>query len=205
MRIIVLGGFLGSGKTTVLMQLARYITLLNGSPRVVILENEIGEVGVDDKLLAGSSFSVENVFSGCICCSGAADLVNGVKKIAEDYAPDWLLIESTGMALPSSVKETLRNSLGLSSAVVCIVDSSRWMRIRRVSPDFSVAQLKGTDMVILTKTDKADEDRLADALKDIRVNVETLDIRKVNALKPIDETIFRDMTAMAEMNTEPRK
>ena len=205
MRIIVLGGFLGSGKTTVLMQLARYITLLDGSPRVAILENEIGEVGVDDKLLAGAAFTVENVFSGCICCSGSVDLISGVKRISKEYAPEWLLIESTGMALPSSVKETLKNALGLSSAVVCIVDSNRWMRIRRASPDFSAAQLKGVDMVILTKTDKADEDRLADVLEDVRSNVDTSNIRKANALKPIDENIFQDFMAKAEKNPELRK
>ena len=130
MKIIVLGGFLGSGKTTLLMQLAKYITLQEGAPQVVILENEIGEVGVDNQLLAGASFSVENIFSGCICCSGAVDLVEGVRKIAADYHPDWLLIEATGMALPSAIRATLKDELGLNAAVLCVVDANRWLRIR---------------------------------------------------------------------------
>ena len=151
MKIVVLGGFLGSGKTTLLMQLAKYITQQVGAPQVVILENEIGEVGVDNQLLSGASFSVENIFSGCICCSGAVDLVEGVRKIAADYHPDWLLIEATGMALPSAIRATLKDELKLDAAVLCIVDANRWLRIRKASPDFSVAQLEKIDMASALK------------------------------------------------------
>ena len=63
MKTIILGGFLGSGKTTVLLQLARHITDKPDFPQVVILENEIGEVGVDNQVLEGAALSVENVFS----------------------------------------------------------------------------------------------------------------------------------------------
>ena len=88
MKIIILGGFLGSGKTTVLLQLAKYITSQPGKPQVVILENEIGEVGVDNQLLSGASFAVENIFSGCICCSGAVDLVEGEQSVAGGQHPE---------------------------------------------------------------------------------------------------------------------
>ena len=200
MKIIILGGFLGSGKTTVLMQLAKYITGLDGSPQVVILENEIGEVGVDDQLLAGASYTVENVFAGCICCSGAVDLVNGVKKIARDYDPDWLLIESTGMAVPSSVRTTLKDVLGLDSAVLCIVDANRWLRIRKASPDFAVRQLEKIDMVLLTKIDKTDAAGLAESEADVKANVKNTELYKVNALLPIGEEIFRTLAAKAAEN-----
>ena len=202
MKIIILGGFLGSGKTTVLMQLAKYITGLEGSPQVVILENEIGEVGVDDQLLAGASYTVENVFAGCICCSGAVDLVNGVQKIARDYDPDWLLIESTGMAVPSSVRTTLKDVLGMDSAVLCVVDANRWLRIRKASPEFAVRQLEKIDMVLLTKIDKTDTNGLADSEADVKANVKDTELYKVNALLPIDESIFRALAAKAEDNKD---
>ena len=202
MKIIILGGFLGSGKTTVLMQLAKFITLMEGSPQVVILENEIGEIGVDDQLLEGTSYTVENVFSGCICCTGTVDLVNGVKKIARDYDPDWLLIESTGMAVPESVRSTLKDILGLDSAVLCVVDAGRWLRIRRASPDFALKQLEKIDMVLLTKIDKTDASSLADAEADVRDKVGGSELYKVNALLPIDEGIFRTLAAKAAENRE---
>ena len=202
MKIIVLGGFLGSGKTRLLMQLARYITLQEGAPQVVILENEIGEVGVDNQLLAGASFSVENIFSGCICCSGAVDLVEGVRKIAADYHPDWLLIEATGMALPSAIRATLKDELGLSAAVLCVVDANRWLRIRKASPDFSAEQLKKIDMVVITKIDKVDAEKLAAAEADVRTNVKKTELYKVNALQPVDEAVFRALMARAKENGE---
>ncbi len=202
MKIIVLGGFLGSGKTTLLMQLAKYITLQEGAPQVVILENEIGEVGVDNQLLAGASFSVENIFSGCICCSGAVDLVEGVRKIAADYHPDWLLIEATGMALPSAIRATLKDELGLNAAVLCVVDANRWLRIRKASPDFSAEQLKKIDMVVITKIDKVDAEKLAAAEADVRANVKKTELYKVNALQPVDEAVFRALMARAKENGE---
>ena len=202
MKIIVLGGFLGSGKTTLLMQLAKYITLQESAPQVVILENEIGEVGVDNQLLAGAAFSVENIFSGCICCSGAVDLVEGVKKIAHDYHPDWLLIEATGMALPSSIRATLKDSLGLAAAVLCVVDANRWLRIRKASPDFSAEQLKKIDMVVITKIDKVDAEKLAAAEADVRANIKKTELYKVNALEPVDDAVFRALMARARENEE---
>ncbi len=202
MKIVVLGGFLGSGKTTLLMQLAKYITRQDGAPQVVILENEIGEVGVDNQLLSGASFSVENIFSGCICCSGAVDLVEGVRKIAADYHPDWLLIEATGMALPSAIRATLKDELKLDAAVLCVVDANRWLRIRKASPDFSVAQLEKIDMAIITKIDKVDAEKLAAAEADVKAHCKKTELHKVNALQPIDVAVFRALMARARENAE---
>ena len=70
MNLLILGGFLGSGKTTVLLQLAKYITgdhVKPGETKVAIIENEIGEQGIDDKILKSGNYSVENLFAGCAC------------------------------------------------------------------------------------------------------------------------------------------
>ena len=111
MKTIILGGFLGSGKTTVLLQLAKYITAKPDFPQVVILENEIGAVGVDNEILEGAALAVESVFSGCICCTGAVDLIDAVQTIESQYEPDWLIVEATGMAQPSSIQTNLKNIL----------------------------------------------------------------------------------------------
>ena len=196
MKIIILGGFLGSGKTTVLLQLAKYITKQPGEPRVVILENEIGEVGVDNQLLSGASFSVENIFSGCICCSGAVDLVEGVKKIAADYDPDWLLVEATGMALPSTIRETLSQHFDYSFAPLPIADESRWTRLLKVSPDFVTEQAGCADIVILTKVDKMKEP-LEAVLEDVKKHSNSAAVYPLCALDPIDVDIFAELLAKA--------
>ena len=197
MKIIIMGGFLGSGKTTVLLQLAKYIIMQPGSPSVVILENEIGEVGVDNQLLSGASFSVENIFSGCICCSGAVDLVEGVKKIARVYAPDWLLIEATGMALPSTIKETLSQHFSYDFATLSIADGSRWTRLLKVSPDFVDAQVSCADMVIVTKVDKL-KDGVDAVVADIKSHAKDAELFPLCALEPIDERIFAALLAKVQ-------
>ena len=194
MKIIILGGFLGSGKTTVLLQLAKYITKQPDHPQVVILENEIGEVGVDNQLLSGASFAVENIFSGCICCSGTVDLVEGVKRIASDYAPDWLLIEATGMALPSTIKETLSDNFDYGFTTLTVADASRWTRLLKVSPDFVDAQVGCADTVIATKIDKV-KGETAPVIEDIKSHSNGAALYPLCALEPIDEAIFAEVMA----------
>ena len=81
MKFLILGGFLGSGKTTLLMQLARYLTRGSqeeGPSQVMILENEVGNSGVDDKFLKNSGYQVQNLFGGCTCCTLGSELISSV-------------------------------------------------------------------------------------------------------------------------------
>ncbi|MBR5740305.1 MAG: cobalamin biosynthesis protein P47K [Firmicutes bacterium] len=197
MKTIILGGFLGSGKTTVLLQLARYITDRPDFPQVVILENEIGEVGVDNQILQGAALSVENVFSGCICCSGAVDLISAVQSISSLYDPDWLLIEATGMALPSAIEQTLRDVLGIDAAVLAVADASRWKKLIKVSPDFVTGQVGSADMVLLTKIDKLDADDLADVAAQVKRFSGNAEVFPVCALDPINTRLFGELMDFA--------
>jgi len=197
MKTIILGGFLGSGKTTVLLQLAKYITGMEGDPQVVILENEIGEVGVDNQMLGGSAMAVENVFNGCICCSGAVDLLEAVRTIKEQYSPDWLLVEATGVALPSSIHDKLLEAFGIKASILTVADASRWLRIKRVSPDFSVSQVEDADVVLLTKVDKLDADKLGPVEEDIKNCSKSAAIYPVCAIKPIETKYFDELMAFA--------
>ena len=198
MKIIVLGGFLGSGKTTVLLQLARRITGMPDFPQVVILENEIGEVGVDNEILEGAALSVESVFSGCICCSGAVDLVDAVRTIEAQYEPDWLLVEATGLAQPSSIRQNLKNYLGLDSVIFSIADASRWKKLMIAAPDFVKGQVNCADMVLLTKADKVDADELAETAAEVKANCGGAPVYPVCALDPINIKIFDSLMEMAE-------
>ena len=198
MKTMILGGFLGSGKTTVLLQLARYITAKPDFPQVVILENEIGEIGVDNQMLDGAALAVESVFSGCICCTGAVDLIDAVQMIESQYEPDWLITEATGMALPSSVKKKLKESFGLDAAVLTIVDASRWNKLLKASPEFVRGQLEDADIVLLTKMDKVDADELAKVFAAVRDAAKGAPVHPVCALDPINEKIFEELMSKAE-------
>ena len=198
MKTIILGGFLGSGKTTVLLQLAKYITGKPDFPQVVILENEIGEVGVDNEILEGAALAVESVFSGCICCTGAVDLIDAVQTIESQYEPDWLIVEATGMAQPSSIQTNLKNILGLDSVILAIADASRWSKLMIASPVFVRKQLESSGLVLLTKTDKTDADALAKAYGEVKECSGGAKVYPVCALDPISENIFEELMDKAE-------
>lgn len=107
---------MGSGKTTLLLSLARYLvdSSRSGSVyKVVILENEVGREGIDDKLLRGNGFNVENLFNGCACCTLAGELVSAAYEIEKEYAPDWLIVETTGLAYPGLIQDNLSAGIGM--------------------------------------------------------------------------------------------
>lgn len=149
---------MGSGKTTVLMQLAHYLVSHSDSTSVpvVILENEISENGVDNQLLSRSNFKVENLFSGCACCTSSGQLCGSIKRLETEYNPQWLIIEATGVAYPDNIQETIQNELHMPSSVLSLVDVKRWDKVVRAMKQFVTAQLNGASVVLLTKTDLVD-------------------------------------------------
>ncbi|BFK24923.1 MAG: GTP-binding protein [Blautia producta] len=170
MKVLILGGFLGSGKTTLLLSLARYLvdSSRSGSVyKVVILENEVGREGIDDKLLRGNGFNVENLFNGCACCTLAGELVSAAYEIEKEYAPDWLIVETTGLAYPGLIQDNLSAGIGMESRVCTVVDVSRWKRLMNAMRELFVGQTERADVVLMNKTDLVPEQVLNDVGKDI--------------------------------------
>ncbi|MDO5422497.1 MAG: GTP-binding protein [Eubacteriales bacterium] len=171
MRILILSGFLGSGKTTLLMQLARRMAggAADGSPyQVVILENEAGEAGVDDRLLRSSGFQVENLFAGCACCTVGGELIQAVTFLEEEYDPNWLILETTGLAYPGLIRENLREALGKESRICTVVDASRWERLKGPLAALLNGQIGCADVLLVNKTDLAGEEKAGSCLRDVR-------------------------------------
>lgn len=170
MKVLILGGFLGSGKTTLLLSLARYLvdSSRSGSVyKVVILENEVGRKGIDDKLLRGNGFNVENLFNGCACCTLAGELVSAAYEIEKEYAPDWLIVETTGLAYPGLIQDNLSAGIGMESRVCTVVDVSRWKRLMNAMRELFVGQTERADVVLMNKTDLVSEQVLNDVERDI--------------------------------------
>jgi G3E family GTPase len=189
LRIIILGGFLGSGKTTVLLQFARYLVNMEqpkkGEIKVAIIENEVGEVGVDDKVISNEGFSVNNLFSGCACCSLSGDLIYSIKNIEENLGPEWLIIEATGIAHPGSIKNTIFKRLEVPSYVLTVADAKRWKRLARAMETFVSGQLEESSKVLLNKADLVTDDELEEVKKSIvsyNSGVEIISISAKDAL-----------------------
>lgn len=194
MKILILGGFLGSGKTSVLLQLAHYLvgqSSVDQKTRVAIIENEIGQIGIDDKVLRGNGYEVRDIFSGCVCCSLNSDLLSGIREIESSVDPDWLIIEATGVAFPDKIAESIFANLGFISQIVTIVDASRWKRIRIPLEYLIEGQLSDAHLILINKTDLVDESELAVVENDLRKLGLRAALYRISGIKPIDEQLLR--------------
>ncbi|WKY43321.1 GTP-binding protein [Eubacteriaceae bacterium ES2] len=157
MKIIILGGFLGSGKTSVLLQLAEYLVKLekdyHSETKVAILENEIGTIGIDDKLIRNAGFSVENLFSGCACCTLTGELIGSINKIEKDLNPEWLIIEATGVAYPAGIRKAVLEGNKIDSTILIIADAKRFPRLANAMESLVFGQLETASMILLNKAD----------------------------------------------------
>ena len=194
MKVIILGGFLGSGKTTSLMLFARYLASISAPDKeykIVILENEVGEVGIDDQYLRGGGFTVDNLFAGCACCTVSGELVTAVEKIKREMAPEWLVIETTGIAYPGLMKDNLAGALKLESRIVILTDASRWRRLRIPMDALLRGQLENCDAIIINKIDLAGEDALQSMESDIREIEPNAPIYRISAVGEVASDVWR--------------
>lgn len=198
MHIILIGGFLGSGKTTFIRQLAQY--LVNQHSKTVIIENEAGEVGIDDQFLAREGFQVKEVMGGCICCTLTADLTLAVNNIEVEFHPNWLIIETTGLAKPEKVIGTLRRyGQGIDSIyTVIIVDAGRWPELMEIMPQLINAQVGEADLVVVNKIDEIGPDGdLRKVIAEIAEVNGRAQVIPLAAAMQIEETILRGLCLSA--------
>jgi len=154
-RIAQIAGFLGSGKTTTLIRLGKELST-NYGKKVGIIVNEVGEVGIDGSFIRDFGFEVREIVQGCICCSLKGDLQSTLKILCENYKPDIVLIEPTGIALPSKIREIVDGLADISmeqAPVVALVDGSRFRDMFREMENFLIKQIKEADVVAINKTD----------------------------------------------------
>jgi len=193
MRILLFGGFLGSGKTSVILQVARQITEIR-EETVAIIENEIGEVGIDDQLFAGSGIQVKPLFGGCVCCQITSDLVTAVDEIYKTINPDWLVIEMTGLAIPGNVAKVIRKYEASHAAckTVTIVDGGRWPELKEILEPLVVSQVQESDVIIINKADLAGS-QIHATIDDIREIVGQVPILVVSATEKLSLAVFEEV------------
>ena len=156
MDIHILGGFLGTGKTTLLMRLVSMYS--EAGKKVAIIVNEAGSVGVDGTTIKGKGYNAIELPQGCICCTLVGALQESVVQIVKDYSPDVLIIEPTGLALPESVKSSIEIIKGKfidydKIDVIAMLDGPRYDIFVTKKKDFYVKQLSGSDIIAINKKD----------------------------------------------------
>lgn len=181
MRIHVLGGFLGSGKTTILMRLAA--SYVADGKKVSILVNEAGDIGVDGATIRGDGYNTTELPDGCICCSLTTTLQEAIVNINKDLQPDVIIIEPTGLAIPSKVEEAIDGVKDLDKKmdVIGIVDAHRFGIFADKKPTFITEQIRGSDLILMNKIDVATQEQQDFVRNWISENIGRTDVMCVSA------------------------
>ena len=165
-HFIVITGFLGSGKTTFLQNFIEYQVARNQF--VAVIQNEIGEISLDSKLL-DQNYAVTEMDEGCVCCTLVGNLKGAISDILSEFTPDYIVLETTGVANPANLiseifelEETVR-----FDSVTVLVDS---LNMEKTLAEYEVAreQLRTADILLLNKADLIDEKREDELLEIVR-------------------------------------
>lgn len=173
MKVSQIAGFLGCGKTTLLLELSRKLTQ-EKDYRVALVVNEIGEIPVDGKVLKESGLRVKDIGGGCICCEVASTFAKTVYQLSRDFEPDYILVEPTGVAVPHQVKKVAKMSgrdakISVGPAIV-LFDATRPRELLDMDKlgQLVSSQLKEADIVAISKVDCVDSEAQDAAAKQIR-------------------------------------
>ncbi len=176
MDVLLVSGFLGAGKTTLIKQFLSCETKTLG--KIAIIVNEVGKVGIDGTLLRGRDVDLTEITSGCICCTIKTDFSRAVKEIHDRVNPDFLVVEATGVAQPGDILDILIDpplcEFSRIRNMVTVVDAE-FFKAREFLGPFYDNQIRLADIVVLNKVDRVDEATLGKVTKLIReMNTDTV-------------------------------
>lgn len=169
-KVDIVSGFLGAGKTTLIKKLIK--DALAGT-RVVLIENEFGEIGIDGGFLKGAGIEIREMNSGCICCSLVGDFNASLKQVMETYQPERILIEPSGVGKLDDVMRAIEKTaeeipdMKVGSAVT-VVDAAKARVYFKNFGEFFVNQIENAGTVLLTRTDKVSQEKIDEAVALIR-------------------------------------
>jgi G3E family GTPase len=175
--ILLVAGFLGAGKTTLVNHLLAHA----GGRRIAAIVNDFGAVNIDAELIAGAADGVVSLANGCICCTLEGDLLRTLASLLRrDPRPEFIVIETSGLADPNDIVRNLMDPMIWQEApletVLCVVDATE--PVARLDDALVRAQLRAADVVALSKVDLVDEAARAamrDAVKAVRATAVVVD------------------------------
>ena len=160
-RIDIFSGFLGAGKTTLIRKL---IAEAYKGERLVLIENEFGEIAIDGGFLKDAGVEITEMNSGCICCTLVGDFEKALKKVMEEYAPDRIIIEPSGVGKLSDVARAVEQVEGaVIGAKVTVVDAGKCRMYMRNFGEFFNDQVENADIIVMSRTDTANESKILTA------------------------------------------
>ena len=168
-KIDIISGFLGAGKTTFIKKLLKEAI---AGEKVVLIENEFGEIGIDGGFLKDSGIEIRKMNSGCICCSLVGDFGRSLNEVLTKYTPDRVIIEPSGVGKLSDVMKAVCDVAGEIDVVlngsVTVVDAQKCKMYMKNFGEFFNNQIESAGTIVLSRTDVADADKVAQCVEMIR-------------------------------------
>jgi len=155
MNCFLISGFLGSGKTTLILVLAKRL-VEEGIKKVGIIVNEIGKIGIDGDIIKQLDLNTWELFGSCICCTLGPDLLKTIEEIDQRYKCDLVLIEPTGVADPQNILNLLNKFKGgVIKKIISLVvlDPTRFSILNQMMTPLLTSQIKAADILLINKTD----------------------------------------------------
>ena len=157
-KVSIISGFLGAGKTTFIKHL---LSKVFAGQKVVLIENEFGEIGIDGGFLKNAGIEITEMNSGCICCTLVGDFTKALKKVMEEYAPDRIIIEPSGVGKLSDVAHAVEQVEGAHiGAKVTVVDAGKCRMYMRNFGEFFNDQVENADLIVMSRTDTASAEKI---------------------------------------------
>lgn len=191
-KINIISGFLGAGKTTLIQKLLREVFQ---KEKILLIENEFGEIGIDGGLLKGTGIEIREMNSGCICCSLKGEFRKALEEVLKKYSPDRILIEPSGVGKLSDVIKAVQEMKGKQSVILesslTVADVMKFGLYQKNFGEFFNDQVRNADTILLSRTDKADRAKIIECREEIRkvnpkASVITTPLEKLKGLQILE-------------------
>ncbi len=213
-KIDIFSGFLGAGKTTLIKKLLKEAY---SGEQLVLIENEFGEIGIDGGFMQDAGIQITEMNSGCICCSLVGDFGKALRKVLDEYHPDRILIEPSGVGKLSDIIRAVQNVApegALLNGFTTVVDVGKCKMYMRNFGEFFNDQIENAGCIVLSHTDRASGQKIDEAVRLLREHNATavivttpwgqLDGRQLLSAMERRDTIAQELERLAEETAQER-
>lgn len=167
MELYLFSGFLGSGKTTVVTSIAKYLTEVK-EKKVMLIVNDVGDIGIDAQLMKKLDTDVFELYGGCVC-GQLGNLIGLLRDIGSKYMVDTVIMEASGIAEPMRFIDTIKKFVPdeMDVKTITIVDSTRWLDLIQVIDKVLISQINSADLIVINKIDVVDKEALNNVISNI--------------------------------------